>query len=124
MRSAIVLGVVMLAACGGGDSTPSGAPASVNLTASGAAPSTFTLPSGGQVHYFNKDTAAHQIASTDCSDIGSPSLAAGQDFLTQALLGPRSCTFRDSVNPSNSAFQGTVTINAPGAGGGGGGSGY
>lgn len=118
MRIASLFVLFVVAACGGSGSTA----AQIQLTASGASPSTITIPNGGQVHFINNDTADHQIASP-CTDLASPKLTKGQDFLA-TLKGPNTCTFNDGLNPSVASFSGTVTVNAAGAGGGGGGSGY
>lgn len=118
MRS-VLLVLAAAAACGGSSGNTTAA--QISLTASGASPSTITIPSGGQVHFINHDTADHQIASSACGELASPKLSAGQDFLA-SIIGPKSCSFSDSLNPSNTSFQGTVTVSAPGAGGGG--SGY
>ena len=120
MRTGIVLAALAFGACGGSSSSQSAA--QIQLTAAGASPSAITLPSGGQVHFVNQDSAAHQIASTTCSEMSSPQLGNGQDFLTSPLTGPKTCSFNDGLNPSNANFSGTVTVNAPGTGGGG--SGY
>ena|SRR5438132_1657773 len=126
LRKAILLVPLALAACGG-DSGSNVTAATINLTASGAASpantSAITVPSGGRVHFFNKDTTNHQVSS-NCTELSSPQLAPGNDFLSPALAGPKSCTFNDALNPSNNAFSGSVTVSAPGTGGGGGGSGY
>jgi hypothetical protein len=120
MRAVILLVPLALVACG---SSGGQAPAKIQLSSAGASPGVITVPSGGQVDFVNKDTADHQIASTDCSELASPKLTTGQDFLATLTTGPKTCTFKDGLNPSNNTFSGTVTVTAPGMGGGGG-SGY
>jgi hypothetical protein len=99
----------------------------MNITASGIASNTgstsIAIPSGGRVHYFNKDTVAHQISS-NCPELAmSAPLAAGGNQLQPVIGGPQSCSLSDSVN---TAFVANVSVSAPNAGGsgGGGGSGY
>jgi hypothetical protein len=120
MRIAILLVSLAFVACGGSSSNgPTEAP--INLMSSGLSSSAVTIPNGGRVHFFNKDTAAHQIASS-CSDLVTPTLSPGGDSLRPQMTGPQSCTVSDALNPNASSFKGTVTVAAPGTGGGG--SGY
>ena len=121
MRAAVLLVLLSAVACGSGAS--SGA-AQIRLTAAGASPNAIAIPNGGQVQFDNQDSAAHQIASPDCPELASPSLAPGGNFLATLSGGPRSCSFGDALNPSATAFKGSVTVNAPTPGGGGGGGGY
>ena len=118
MRLALLFFPIALLGCGGSGGNSA---AQVQLTSSGASPNTITVPNGGQVHFINKDTANHQIASSDCSDLASPSLAPNGDFLATLNGGPKTCTFKDGLNATVTAFNGTVTVQAPGGGGGGGG---
>ena len=123
----IVIPLIALAAvaCGGSDSSgPTEAP--LNITASGIVSNTgsssIAIPSGGRVHYFNKDTAAHQITSS-CPELSTNGpIAAGGNSLQPVMTGPVSCSVNDSVN---TAVVANVSVTAPNAGGGGGGgSGY
>jgi len=117
------LAACAVSACGGSDSTH--APAQVVLSASGASPTSVTIPSGGQVRFVNNDDADHQIASTACSsELTSPKLSKGGSFTSSIIAGGKSCSFNDSLNPTSSAFTGTITVQAPGTTGGTGGSGY
>ena len=124
-RIAIPLIALAAAACGGSDGGgPSEAP--LNITNSGIASNTgstsIAIPSGGRVHYFNKDTVAHQITS-NCPELAtSGAIPAGGNSLQPVMTGPVSCSVTDSVNTAAVA---NVSVNAPVAGGGnGGGSGY
>lgn len=120
MRIAMLLALLAHVSCGGSsNSGPTEAP--INLTSAGASSAALTIPSGGRVHFFNKDTANHQMASP-CGALSSPLLAPGADYLSPTITGPVACAFSDSLNPNNSAFKGTVTVGPPGATGGG--SGY
>lgn len=120
MRIAILLVSFAFVACGG--SSSSGGPpteAPINLTSSGLSSAAVTIPSGGRIHFFNKDTIDHQIASS-CSDLASPRLSPGSDSLRPQMTGPQSCTISDALT-SAAPFNGTVTVSAPGMDGG---SGY
>ena len=126
MRLACLLLPLAFIACGGSDGGSNQAPAEIDLTATGArtpiAPSVnIDLPSGGQVHFFNKDPAApHKVASTDCAELNTAQLAANTDApLITVNGGPKACTFKDELNPSNAAFNGNITVTAPGTPGGG-----
>src|SRR4051812_26566735 len=114
MRRAVFLVLFAFTACGGSD-TPTEAP--IRITASGLSAPAITIPSGGRVHFFNADTVNHQIASQDCPDLDTPVIAPGGDSLQPLMTGPLSCSFADALT-STGAFNGSVTVNAPGAGGG------
>jgi len=118
MRTAILLIVttVFVAACGGsGGGTPSG-PLDVNLTASGANPSQFSALSQATLRFVNQDSVAHQITSTACSGLATPSIAPGANASATLPPGPMSCDFKDSLHPSAATFQGNITVLAPGNG--------
>jgi len=119
MRTAIlfVASLGLLAACGGsgGSGTPSG-PFPVTLTATGANPKTFQALSQAQVQFNNSDSAPHQITSSDCTQMSTPSIAAGANAIVTLPAGPMSCTFHDNLNPAAAGFQGSVSILAPGNG--------
>ena len=114
MRVRPLLLVSIALACGG--SSAPGGPLQIELTAAGLNPSSTSAVSGGQVNFVNHDTAAHQIASTSCSELASGQLAAGASFLTAVGTGPKSCTFNDGLNPTALQFQGTINVAAPGSG--------
>jgi hypothetical protein len=98
---AILLVSFAFVACGGSSSS-SGPPTegAINLTPSGLSSAAVTIPSGGRIHFFNKDTIDHQIASS-CSDLASPRLSPGGDSLRPQMTGPQSCTIGpgSSVTP-------------------------
>lgn len=120
MRIALILVSFAFVACGGSSSGgPTEAP--ITMTASGLSSSAVTIPSGGRVHFFNMDTVNHQITSQNCPLLDTPTLAPGADNLRPLLTGPLSCNFGDALT-SSAVFNGSVTVNPPGAPGGG--SGY
>ena len=108
-----ILAVMLLCLLGCGGSGPSG-PVQIELTSAGLNPASIRAPSAGQVHFVNHDAADHQIASTACPELASPKLAHNGEFTATLGVGPKPCSFSDSLNPSATAFQGTVTVGAPG----------
>ena len=108
MRKAILLFPLALAACGG--SSSGSGPAMISLQAAGANPSTVMVAAGTQVQFINADTIDHQVVSSDCSELDSPTLATGGNFTTTMGTGPRTCAFADGLQPGATAFQGTVIV--------------
>ena len=104
-----------LAGCGGSSKPNPPTPVQITFEAAGVVPASVNAGSSGQVHFINNDTAAHQIASTSCAELASPSLAGGKDFTATLGIGPKVCTFNDGLNPSTTAFQGTINVAAPSA---------
>ncbi len=125
MRFAYLLVPLALVACGGSGGGTNQAPAEIDLTATGATaggnPSVnIDIPSGGQVHFVNKDTKPHQVTSPECAELNTAQLAPNADSGLLTLQGgPKGCTFKDSLDPSNAAFSGNITVSAPGTPGGG-----
>jgi len=119
-------------ACGGsGGGGPTEAP--LNITSSGIASNTgstaISIPVGGRVHYFNKDTVAHTIVAsgtagcaTDLSSNGA--IPPGGNDLRPVMSQTENCTLNDSSNAALTASVSVVAAPAGGGGGGGGGSGY
>ena len=117
MRAAAVL-IALLAACGGaggGSGTPTG-PFTVTLTAAGVSPQNFQALSQASLRFTNQDTKNHQITSSNCAEIMTPLLTPGTAATVDLGPGPKVCNFSDSQNPSAAAFQGTVSVLAPGNG--------
>jgi len=118
MRTAILLIIMtaFVAACGGsGGGTPSG-PLDVNLTPSGASPSTFSALSQATLRFVNQDSVDHQIVSTACPGLVTPTIAPGANASATLPPGPKDCDFSDNLHPSAAAFHGTVSVLAPGNG--------
>ena len=119
--SSAVVGLLGLAACGGG-SPGSGAPdqASSNLTLilsnAGVSPKASSVSVGSSITVLNSDSAPHRLASNpdsqqvDCGELNTPELLPGDAFI--AIVADRSgtCAFIDSLNPSDSTFQGTISV--------------
>lgn len=124
MRAAIPVSVVAIlfsVACAGEDAV---LPVEISLGAGGTTPSSTSVASGAALRFTNHDTIDHQIASTTCTELGSPTLAAGKSFTATLGVGPKTCTYKDGLHPTEAAFEGTVLVAAPAGGGGGGGGGY
>jgi len=118
MRTAIplIFTTAFVAACGGsGGGTPSG-PLDVNLTATGANPKNFAALSQATLRFVNMDTVAHQITSTSCPSLATPSIAPGANASATLPAGPATCDFKDSLNPSAAAFQGNINVLPPNTG--------
>lgn len=126
MRLACLLVPLALVACGGsGGGGGNVAPAEIDLTATGATAGgnptvNITIPSGGQVHFVNKDTKPHQITSADCLELNTAQLAPSADSgLITLNGGPKACTFKDNLNPTNAAYSGNINVSTAGSPGGG-----
>ncbi len=119
LESSAVLGLLWLAACGGGPSSSVDAPqASLTLTLSdtGVSPKDSSILGNGAVTIVNDDGFPHQIASNpspeqiDCPELNSPPLAPGDQFIANIANRDGTCGFIDSLNPTDSKFQGTITV--------------
>jgi plastocyanin len=110
MRNAILLFPLALVACGGSSSTP----AAITLRPAGADPASITVMGGTQLQFANADSIDHRIASSDCSELGSPDLPAGASFTATMGAGPKTCSFNDALQPSAASFQGTVIVQSAG----------
>jgi plastocyanin len=112
------LGCAALATGCGGDSatSPSGATATITITAAGVNPSTLTVDAGSVVRFVNQDSVNHDIASdphpshTDCPELNRVRLLKpGDSGETSAFSSGRSCKFHDHGQPSNAALKGTIS---------------
>jgi plastocyanin len=99
----------------GGTMTSVGA---IAITGSGVSPKTLGVGFGGKVTITNNDSAPHELSSnphpfhTDCPEINSPVLTTGQSFTATMASKAETCGFHDHLNPTNAAFQGTITVSA------------
>ena len=138
MRSRFVLllvGLGMLAACGGSGSSTSpggggvavivrdsgsGGPvgATVTMTSSGISPSSVAVSVGQTVTFVNNDTKAHEIASNphpqhgSCPGIeaGLGVIAAGQSKTTHNFGNAGTCGYHDHQDDTNVRFQGSIIV--------------
>jgi hypothetical protein len=133
MRSAVIPAIFLLSlvACGGsGSSGPTEAP--LNITAAGIASNSgstaISIPIGGRVHYFNKDTSAtHTIVASGtggcAAALTSGAIPPSGNQLMPVINSTESCSLSDSTNAALAASVNVIAAPA-GGGGGGGGSGY
>ena len=83
------------------------------------------MPNPGVVQFTNSDTVAHNIASSDagCGALSTGNLAAGIASGQIVLSNPGTtnivCNFKDTLNPTATAFTGSVTILTSSTGGSG-----
>lgn len=130
---AAAIGLVMMAACGGGGSPsgpsgggsgtpPTGSPgpsgATITIGGNGAiSPAQVTISVGQSVTFINNDSASHDIESnphpvhTGCPQINAVGrITPGQTKLTNAFPTARTCGFHDHDRPDTTALQGTIVI--------------
>jgi len=138
--SGAVLGLLWLAACGGGSPSPApGIPGqassslTLTLSSEGVSPKASSVSGNSSLTIVNSDSAPHQLASNpdpqqaDCPELNGPTLLPGDGFTVTIGSRNATCGFIDSLNPTDSNFQGTITVTTadPGpSGSGGGGGGY
>jgi len=121
--SGAVLGLLWLAACGGDSpsSAPDQASSSLTLTLSsaGVSPKESSVSGGSSVTFVNIDSVPHQLASNpdsqqaECSELNSPTLLRGEEFIATIASRNATCEFIDGLNPTDSNFQGTIAVTTP-----------
>ena len=121
---------VLVAACGGSSTAPSGggsgtgggggtATSTITITSAGVSPKTITVVQGTQVTFVNNDSQNHDMFSnphpehTDCPEINSVGfITPGQTKQTGNLNTLRTCGYHDHNLPTVTSLQGTITITA------------
>jgi hypothetical protein len=113
--SGAVISLLCLAGCG--YNSPSGTTfTTITLSSTGVSPKTSSVFGGSLVNILNDDIVPHQIVSnpnpeqTDCPELNSPALAPGDAFVATIANRDETCGFNDILNPSDSNFQGTITV--------------
>lgn len=120
--SGLAVGVlaVVLGGCGsayesgsdGGGCTP-GMTAGISITSAGVSPKAVCVLLGGSVTFTNQDAVAHDVQSdATCPELAVGSIPAAQSRTATMPAAARTCAFHDAGNPSNAAFQGTVSVMA------------
>jgi len=90
--------------------------AAIGIVSAGATVYGFQALSQASLRFVNQDSKNHQMTSSNCGEIATPLLTPGTDATVELGAGPKVCNFSDSLNPSAAAFQGTVSVLAPGNG--------
>jgi hypothetical protein len=90
--------------------------AMISLAAGGASPHALTVAPGAAVTIMNNDAVSHEIASdphpvhTQCPELNGPVLLTGNSFTATMAGMPETCGFHDHLHPTDTAFQGTITV--------------
>jgi hypothetical protein len=71
------------------------------------------VASSSQITFKNNDTVPHQVASTNCPELNSPSIAPGTSVTLMLDPGPKNCDFTDALH-SGTSFAGSIQEGAPG----------
>ena len=130
--SAVLAGLVLVAACGsdgnsnvggpsgggGGGGAPPTATNIITMTSSGVNPENITVARGTQVSFVNNDSQPHDMASNPHPTHGScPEIENGVGFTqpgltrqTGNLNNAGTCGYHDHNRATDTAFQGTITI--------------
>jgi len=119
--SGAILALLWLAACGGGASsspTPDQASSSLILTLSnaGVSPKASAVSQETSITVLNSDSVPHQLVSipdsqqVDCSELNTAVLLPGDGFTATIADQTGTCAFIDNLNPTDSRFQGTITV--------------
>ena len=88
----------------------------LTLSSAGVSPKESSVLGGSSVAIVNTDSAPHQLASNpdsqqaDCPELNGPTLLPGDAFIATIASRNATCGFIDSLNPTDSNFQGTITV--------------
>jgi plastocyanin len=120
----VVVAVAGLAACGsdttsGGGGTPGctlSSAGTVTISSTGVSPKAVCVIPGSTVTFTNADTVSHTLApdaATGCALLNVGPIAASQSVpvVFPAVLN---CAYHDAASPTNTAFQGSVSVATPG----------
>lgn len=111
MAILVLVLLLLVASCGGGNSTPitptnPSNPYTFTLTSTGVSPKELTVPAGSRVLFVNNDSRRHDMASDPhpehdlCREMDPVGLLnPGQSRETANLVIPRTCGFHDHDNP-------------------------
>jgi hypothetical protein len=123
MRTVVapLLLVLILSACGGGESPPGPTPNNPNIitisSAGIASPNELTVPPGSRVLFVNGHSRRHDMTSDphpdhlDCPEINQVGLLnPGQSRETGNLVAIRTCGFHDHDEPNNTNLRGRIII--------------
>jgi len=88
----------------------------ITISSTGVSPKAVTVSRGSQVTFTNSDTQAHNMNSnphpvhTDCPELNVGLINPGESRQTGALNTARTCGYHDHNQSTNTALQGTITI--------------
>lgn len=123
-RLALLLSLLLTAACGSSSSEPPTTPSgpsvdttTITITPTGVSPSAITMKPGSQVTFINSDSRNHNMSSdphpdhTDCSAINDVGvLVPGQRRQTGNLNTSKTCGYHDHDDSENIRWKGSITI--------------
>ncbi len=116
LRLRVVLGAVLLSACGSSPSAPTAA-ATFTITATGVSPKEARIRAWNYVTFVNMDNRSHAIASdpveihTQCPPLNRVGvLQPGESRDTGTLNLAGSCGFHDHSNTSDTTMQGRIIV--------------
>ena len=122
--STLIVAATLLGACGGNDGGGGGTgtcnpgpTATITIRATGVTPKAVCVVPTGTVTFTNSDTAPHDIESgATCPQLNLGVIAAGGSQMA-TLPTAAVCPFHDQLDPTNTAFQGTVAVSSGQVGG-------
>ncbi len=82
------------------------------ITATGVSIKTICVVPAGSVTFHNTDTANHNMAITGTSCPAGPGLLTPGASGSSTFPTATTCTFSDQLAPTNTAFQGSIIVNA------------
>ncbi len=114
-KSGIVISLLSVAACGGSSSPSGTAMTTLTLSSGGVSPRAASVEAGSSVNIVNNDSVAHQLVSIPdgqvaCPELNTPVLASGDQFTATISNRAGTCAFEDRLHPTDSNFQGTITV--------------
>jgi len=115
---ALALASLLAGGCYKSPTTSTGTPgesgATITISSTGVSPSSVSITVGQSVTFVNSDGASHYpLASTAaiaCASASTGTITAGQSKVSAAFGTAATCAFYDYLNPSDTRFQGTITI--------------
>ena len=111
-RAALLVGLAAAAGCG--KTLPTARETlTESLDQTGVTPRTRQVESGALLQFVNTDVRPHEIYSSDCRELASTPLAAGQAVYVRLAPGPKLCHFQDLLAPMASEYWGTVSVSEP-----------
>lgn len=122
---ALCSAATLLGACGGSSNNNSGATcnpggtAAITIKSTGMSPMNVCVLPSGTLTFTNSDTAPHDMVSdATCPELNTGSIApSGGTAMVTFANTAKICSFHDSLNASNPAFQGFVNVTTAPVGG-------